>query len=248
VQWRRLSDSVKAIDVPLDQTPRAPARSPTGSHNEAAATMEMTRRRGYRQVGRRPPAFSLTPLLSQSVTLGHAPPPTPSWPRSSLRQDSLLCLSRSPTWTLSEVYVQFRAPSSDLTDLTGLVAGLPLLSGNAWFRGTCLLPARPALHGCPPKYSDRPAKSQRREVVHPLTCTVAVADNPQQVRNGRWRPAWPNHSPWLHHARRDDGADSASALEMHRNATPGNAASTPRSSADIPGTDMHVVPADEQPW
>jgi len=84
--------------------------------------------------------------------------------------------------------------------------------------------------------------------VHPLTCTVAVADNPQQVRNGRWRPAWPNHSPWLHHARRDDGADSASALEMHRNATPGNAASTPRSSADIPGTDMHVVPADEQPW
>jgi hypothetical protein len=58
VQRHRLYDSVKAIDVPLDQTPRASARSPTGSHNEAAPAMEMTRRCGYRRVGQRPPAFS----------------------------------------------------------------------------------------------------------------------------------------------------------------------------------------------
>lgn len=58
-------------------------------------------------------------------------------------------------------------------------------SDYAWSRGTWLQPAYPVFHGRPPKYSDRSVKSQRREAVHPLTCAVAVADNPQQVQHGR---------------------------------------------------------------
>jgi len=176
VQCHRLNDSVKAIDVPWDQPRRAPARSPTGSHNEAAPAMEMTRRRGYRQVGRRPPAFSLTPLLSQSVTLGHAPPPTPSWPRSSLAARlpivPVAIADMNPVRGACPIHGPARQP--DCSDWTCCRLAVTLwqrvVPWNMFAAGS---PDTPRL---PTEVLRPTSKEPAACCVHPLTCTVAVAD------------------------------------------------------------------------